>query len=45
MMTCLKCGSSNLDVNGIFYTCLDCGDIDDSTFSMITKRGVGINGK
>lgn len=37
-MGCNKCGSENLDVNGLFYTCKDCGDIDDSTFSMIMSR-------
>ena len=35
---CGKCKSENLDVNGIFYTCLDCGNVDDSTFTMIMER-------
>lgn len=45
-MTCKKCKSSNLEVNGIFYKCLDCGDIDDSDFEMIMKRTskVGVRG-
>lgn len=37
-MTCKKCRSSNLDVNGIYYVCKDCGNIDDSTFDMIMRR-------
>jgi len=36
-MKCPKCESENVDVNGIFYRCLDCGQIDDSTFKMITN--------
>jgi len=35
---CQKCGSKNLTVNGIFYVCQDCGNTDDSTFSMIEKH-------
>ena len=37
-MNCPKCNSENVDVNGIFYSCKDCGQIDDSTFSMITEN-------
>jgi hypothetical protein len=36
-MNCPKCKSKNVDVNGIFYHCLECGQIDDSTFSMIME--------
>ena len=39
-MTCKVCGSHNLDVNGIFYICKDCGDTDDSTFEMIEKISI-----
>ena len=36
-MECPKCKSKDVDVNGIFYRCNSCGQIDDSTFSMITE--------
>ena len=36
---CNKCNSENLVVNGLFYVCKDCGDIDDSTWTMIKERG------
>ena len=36
-MKCPKCGSKNVDVNGIYFHCKDCGEIDDSTFSMIME--------
>jgi transposase-like protein len=40
-MKCPKCNSENVEVNGLYYHCLDCDELDDSTFSMImetTKR-------
>jgi hypothetical protein len=36
-MSCGRCGSTNLNVNGLFYTCKNCGFIDDSTFEMIMQ--------
>jgi hypothetical protein len=36
-MECPKCKSKNVEVNGLYYQCQDCGDLDDSTFSMITE--------
>ena len=37
-MKCPKCESMNVDVNGLFYHCLNCGQIDDSTFGMIMEN-------
>lgn len=36
-MKCPKCESENVEVNGLFYVCNDCGQLDDSTFEMITE--------
>lgn len=36
-MKCPKCGSENVEVNGLYYKCLHCGQLDDSTFSMIME--------
>jgi len=36
-MKCPKCGSTNVEVNGLYYLCHDCGQLDDSTFSMIME--------
>jgi len=38
---CNKCGSLNLEVNGLFYVCGDCGDVDDSTYGMVTDERYG----
>lgn len=35
---CPNCGKYNLDINGLFFTCKDCGFIDDTTFNMIEKE-------
>lgn len=43
-MKCPKCKSSDVDVNGIYYKCNACGDIDDSTFSMIVEGIPGYDG-
>jgi formate dehydrogenase maturation protein FdhE len=37
-MKCPKCKSKNVDVNGIFYRCLNCGHIDDTTFNMLNEE-------
>jgi hypothetical protein len=39
-MKCPVCKSENVDVNGIYYHCNNCGQIDDSTFSMIMETAV-----
>ena len=36
-MKCPKCGSKNVEVNGLYYKCRDCGQLDDSTFGMIME--------
>jgi len=36
-MKCPKCGSENVEVNGLYYKCLHCGQLGDSTFSMIME--------
>ena len=36
-MKCPKCGSKKVEVNGLYYKCLDCGQLDDSTFDMIME--------
>ena len=36
-MKCPKCGSTDVEVNGLYYHCFSCGEIDDSTFGMITE--------
>ena len=35
---CGKCGSEDLEVNGLYYVCNKCKYLDDSTFSMIMSR-------
>ena len=37
-MKCPKCKSKHVIVNGLYYQCQDCGDLDDSTFSMFTEE-------
>lgn len=37
---CKKCGSEDLDVNGLYYICNKCKYLDDSTFDMIMSRGI-----
>jgi len=37
-MECPKCKSKKVIVNGLYYQCQDCGDLDDSTFSMIMEE-------
>jgi len=36
-MKCPNCGSENVEVNGLYYKCRDCRQLDDSTFSMIME--------
>jgi hypothetical protein len=36
-MKCPKCESYNVIVNGLYYHCEDCGEIDDSTFNQIME--------
>jgi hypothetical protein len=36
-MRCPKCNSINVNVNGLFYHCLDCGELDDSTWAMLIE--------
>jgi hypothetical protein len=36
-MKCTKCGSYNVEVNGLYWICRDCGELDDSTFEQIME--------
>lgn len=35
MSICPRCGSDDVEVNGLLYHCRRCNDVDDSTLSMI----------
>jgi hypothetical protein len=37
-MICPKCQSKDVEVNGLFYKCFNCGHLDDSTFDMFTEE-------
>jgi anaerobic ribonucleoside-triphosphate reductase len=39
-MKCPVCGSTDCEVNGLFYLCNNCGQLDDSTFSMIMEKAI-----
>lgn len=36
-MKCPKCGSTDVEVNGLYYKCNSCGYLDDSTLEMIME--------
>ena len=43
MTGCGKCGSEDLNVNGLYYICNNCKHLDDSTFNMIMSRANKLN--